>query len=281
MALTKALFAGQLEPPAIEEMTIDLWPEYDRPATLVMYRFRVASGASPSTPVSIPIPTSVDEPHAVAWRDDKGALFVADYTRKREGDRTLIEARLGSLEGQLEFYGALELDGMARTFRFRWPGGVPVGSLSFLIQQPAGARELRIQPEPTEKTVGQDGLTYARVDLGAQTPSSTPEIEIRYRKDSAGLTDPAPPTADTPSNPERSDSSPWLFGLGGLLAGAGAAWLAWSFLGSRSRTPSKPAEKRVAKAPGGERARFCHECGAKAQASASFCIYCGTRLVTN
>ncbi|HXV59340.1 MAG TPA: hypothetical protein VEK15_01505, partial [Vicinamibacteria bacterium] len=247
LALTNALIAGQLEPPAIEEMTIDLWPEYDRPATLVMYRFRVASGADTSTPVTIPIPASVDEPHAVAWRDDKGALFVADYTRRLEGDRTLIQARLGSLEGQLEFYGDLELDGTARMFRFRWPGGVPIGSLSFQIQQPAGAREFRILPEPTRTTVGQDGLTYARVDLGAQAVSSTPEIEIRYRKDSPGLTDPAPPAADTPSPPERSTFSPWLFGLGGLLAGAGAAWLAWSFLGSPSRSPAKASEKRVAK----------------------------------
>ena len=42
---------AQFESAALEEMKIDLWPEYDRPSTLVMYRFRLKAGFDLSAPV--------------------------------------------------------------------------------------------------------------------------------------------------------------------------------------------------------------------------------------
>ncbi len=231
VASTSVPVKGQNEATALEEMKIDLWPEYDRPATLVMYRFRLKAGSDLSAPVAVPVPQGADDPHAVAWRDDKGSLLVAEFTRRVEGDRAMVLTRLGSREGQLEFYSDIEIADGERSFRFDWPGGVEVGALSFQIQRPRGASEFRVSPAPIRQWEGEDGLTYALVELGPQAASATPSVEVRYEKDTAALS--APPVASTPppaapAAPAREPSLPERLRGSSALA-------AWSWAPSLSR----------------------------------------------
>lgn len=301
IALLPHAARGQKASEVIEEMRVDLWPEYDRPSTLVMYRFRLKTGADLSLPVEIPVPASAGEPHAVAWRNPQNSLFVADFTRRVEGggDRAVVSAQMGSIDGQLELYSDITFDGTKRSFRFQWPGGVAVGSLSFQVQQPTGASAFRITPPPARQWVGEDGFQYARVDLGRQDAASTPSIQVTYEKATNALSaperPPAPPVeiplsssqpmptgsaaaaAPAPSPSSSSTPAPWLYAVGGLLMGAGASWLLWS-----SRAPgSRPAEtddgnKKSARKT---RALYCHQCGTKEDSSATFCTECGARLV--
>ncbi len=241
------------------------------------------------------MPASVGEPHAVAWRNPQNSLFVADFTRRVEGDRAMVSAQLGSPEGQLEFYSNLTFDGRKRTLRFQWPGGVEVGSLSFQVQQPSGASELHITPAPARQWVGEDGFTYARVDLGRQPPSSTPAIEVTYERDTNALSAPEKPPSppvEIPrptSQPAASGSAPvapaassipasWLYALGGLLMGAGASWLLWSSRVTPKSVAAAPRdEKRKKKQP---KVIYCHQCGHQEDPGATFCTECGTRLLT-
>lgn len=255
---------------AIEDLQIDLWPEYDQPDVLVMYRIRLRPGRSLDLPVALPIPADAGEPHAVAWRDASGALYVSEFTRTVQGDTATISMRMGSREGQLEFYDELEVDGDRRRYRFEWPGGAPLGSLSFLVQRPAGARNLEVDPPPTREQVGQDGLSYALVELGRQDALSMPSIEVRYEKDTETLSAerrPAPaatsppPSADAPAGEETLPS--WAFALGGGLVALAGGWLVWSLRGLGGAEPGV----------------FCHRCGSRAQRSHRFCSACGTELV--
>lgn len=294
--------------PVLESLEVDVWPEYDRPAALVMYQFRVSPTTSLDTPVPIPIPASVGEPHAVAWRDVQGKLLLADYVRRVEGDRAIIMARLGSYEGQLEFYSDIEFDEKARRFSFRWPGGVSVGSLTLDIQEPSGASGLAVVPEPARRSVGGDGLNYAHLDLGSLDEAATPTIEVRYEKDSDRLTQ-RNPTSSAPNASGGSEtaggtgegaaatatatgsSNAVLFAVAGILFGAGAAWLGWSYLSTRQAQPEPvSAPSRASSAKGsaspsrtdsgdGDAAPFCHECGAKTRPEAAFCMECGTKLM--
>jgi hypothetical protein len=285
LAATPAI--GQVETTEVEDLRIDLWPEYDRPSTLVMYRFRLKSGANPSIPVAVPVPSNVGDPHAVAWRDEKGSLFVADFTRRVEGDRTVVLARLGSREGQLEFYADLDIADRKRSFRFVWPGGVTVGSLSFQIQRPRGAAEFRVQPAPNRQWEGEDGLGYALVELGPQKPSSKPSIEIGYEKESAALTaaerKPPPPEAPrsapavSETREEPASPVPWwvLAGGGALLVFLGAAVL---FIRRDAGAPATKRKTPSERASDGQNPIFCHECGTKCRRTDTFCMNCGTRL---
>lgn len=288
IALAPGSSRGQAETRELEELKIDLWPEYDRPSTLVMYRFRLRPGASLAVPVAVPIPSNVGDPHAVAWRDEKGSLFVADFTRRVEGDRTMVLARLGSREGQLEFYANIDFADRRRSFRFLWPGGVEVGSLSYQIQRPKGAREFQVAPAPNRRWEGEDGLGYAQVDLGSQEAAATPSIEVRYEKDGAALSaaerPPSPP--DSPGPPpavsataESASPIPWWFiAAGGMVLGFLAAAVLYARRGARGMAP--PKREGIAREPSGEGQKpiFCHECGTKSRRTDSFCMNCGARL---
>jgi hypothetical protein len=289
IALAPAPVRGQAETTELEELKIDLWPEYDRPSTLVMYRFRLKPGASLSLPVAVPIPSNVGEPHAVAWRDDKGSLFVANFTRRAEGERAMVIARLGSREGQLEFYADIDFADRQRSFRFVWPGGVEVGSLSFQIQRPKGATEFRVLPAPNRQWEGEDGLGYALVELGPTEASARPTIDVAYEKDSAALSaaerPPPPPDAPRPApavpetGTESTSPMPWWFiAAGGVVLGFLGAAALHALRGAR-----KPAPKREtpSEPPGAsQKPIFCHECGTKGRRTDSFCMNCGTRLMT-
>ena len=279
-ALAPAPLRGQNETTSLEEMKIDLWPEYDRAAALVMYRFRLKVGSDLSAPVAVPVPGNVEDPHAVAWRDDKGTLFVADFTRRVEGQRAMVLTRLGSREGQLEFYSDIEFTGRERSFRFDWPGGVEVGALSFQIQRPRGASEFRVSPEPSRQWEGEDGLTYALVELGPQAVSAKPSIEVRYEKETEALSAPVAPTPP-PSVPEsRAESpgtSPWLIGVGGVVLGALGFALLRALTAARSPAPKR--ESLDEPSAGNPKPIFCHECGTKGRRTDTFCMNCGTRLL--
>jgi hypothetical protein len=280
MSLAPAPLIGQNETTALDEMKIDLWPEYDRAAALVMYRFRLKAGSDLSAPVAVPVPENVEDPHAVAWRDDKGSLFVADFTRRVEGERAMVLARLGSREGQLEFYTDIEFTDRERSFRFDWPGGVEVGALSFQIQRPAGASGFRVTPAPSRQWEGEDGLTYALVELGAQAASATPSIEVRYEKDNTALSAPvasAPPPSIPESRTESRGATPaWLIGVGGVALGFLGFALIRVLMNARSPAPKREAPIE----PSGEAQKpiFCPECGTRGRRTDSFCMNCGTRL---
>lgn len=283
---------GQPAAGGLEEVRVDLWPEYDRPDVLVLYKFPLDAARSLEAPVSLPIPASVGEPHAVAWRDANGSLYVAEFTRTVQGDRAMISMRLGSREGQLEFYDRLERDGSKRRYRFQWPGGVAVGSLSVRVQRPRDARDLEVEPAPSREWQGEDGLAYALVELGRQEPDAAPPaVQVGYVKDTSTLsagdaTTPALATSTAPaasagaSETTASLAVPkWGVALAGLLVALAGGWLLWS---SRAGAPAaKPEASSRRQAPKTKRSQavFCHQCGAKAEPGHNFCMSCGAKLV--
>ena len=149
----------------IDHLEIAMWPEFDQRAVLVIYRFQLSPDSQLPATVSLPIPASAGEPHAVAWRDEAGRLLVADYTREISGEWANILVRIESLEGQLEFYSDLNIAGPSRSFALSWPGDVRVNTLTYEVQQPVGATDLIVDPSPQDQSIGQDGLLYLRGNL--------------------------------------------------------------------------------------------------------------------
>lgn len=261
----------------IERFEVSLWPEYDRSdAVLVLYRFRLKMGTLLPATVSIPIPASVGEPHAVAWKNPDGGLMLAQFTRIVEGDAARIQVTMRGLEGQLEFYAGLEREGRRRSFRFVWPGGVAADGFSFEIQKPAGATSFETQPPSARSAVGGDGLTYSWVEVGTLSSSATPTVEIRYENEASTLSAdtlrPPSSTSTMPvtvpaSAPSETASRGLLYGAAGLFVGAGLSLLWWT--SRKPRGPSGASNRE----PG-----FCSQCGTKAEPGGVYCVACGARL---
>jgi len=52
--------------PAIDNLVVQLWPEYDRPETLIIYQGQLVADASLPTTLTFEIPARVETMHAVA-----------------------------------------------------------------------------------------------------------------------------------------------------------------------------------------------------------------------
>lgn len=259
-----------------------MWPEYDRAATLVIYRFQLEAGTPLPGVVELPIPTSAGEPNAVAWQDPDETLFDAAYTLEVAGEWATVRIELEqSRTGQIEYYADLEVLDDLRSFRFDWPGGIEIGTLAYEVQQPVTAAELTIVPEPDRQSPGPFGLTYHVAELGPRSAGVSWAIELSYRKADSILSVEAlqplgEPASATGTAGEPPTVLPWVLGGLGLTVVAGGIVY---YLRSRPAAPEPRRRRSGPTEPTLEAsAIFCHSCGTKAQISDRFCRNCGTRL---
>ncbi len=272
---------------AFSNMQIALWPEYDRPGVLVIYRIVLAKDVSLPTRLSLRIPAAVGEPNAVAEIDvAAGGLVNVAYARQVSGDWAVLDFTARSTEIQIEYYDpAIIRQDISRHFEYLWPGDYSIQALSIEIQQPLGASNLRISPSLGAGTPGQDGLTYYLAEIGAVTAGQAFKISLDYDKVSDDLSVVGPdvniqPSAEIPENVpvEWSKYLPWglVILAGALLAGGGL----WYWIAGRQKPVLKKVRQRSHKSSAASAGGsvYCHQCGKRAAPEDVFCRSCGTRL---
>jgi hypothetical protein len=273
--------------PSIARLEVAIWPEYDKPSVLVIYRLQLASGTVLPADVTVPIPASVGEPLAVAKQASDGTLVNTTYTRQVQGDWATITLQTDSLNAQLEYYAPLTVAGQGRHFTYTWPGGVTLGALAYSVQQPVGAADMQVTPTPAEARPGADGLMYYLAELGPQDVSASRTIDVTYSRSTSQLSvealQPTPVISPATQTQGRALDLTRLLprligGLGVLLIGLG------TFLYFRMGRVA-PAARPRRHAPPADRAGgidasaiFCHNCGMQASVSDLYCRRCGTRL---
>jgi len=285
--------AAQQAPVGLQHLEVALWPEFDRPAVLVIYRFEL----SPTTPlparVALPIPAGAGELHALAYLDPDGQLLNIEERsfQTQDGWTTVLFSTLG-LQGQLEYYADLVRSGDQRSFQFDWPGGVSLESFGYEVQQPPTAIDFAVVPAPSDQSAGQNGLTHLFGTLQPTGPEWTTRIELSYQKadellsaDSLqapgpqpALSQPAPPTGGL----DLQTALPWaLGGLGAVVLGAGVFWYLRLSRPASARAKQERRPEREGRKAGAEIEAspiYCHNCGTRAGASDVFCRQCGTKL---
>lgn len=284
------------DPLRLAEFEVDLWPEYDRPDVLVIYKAKLLADVSLPVDVILKIPASAGEPHAVAVRQMDGALLNAAYERRVEGQWALITITATMPEIQLEYYDPqITVDGGNRTYTYVWPGNYAVDAMRFVIQQPIGASQMSIEPDLGSFVQYQgDPMQYYVMDVGSPKMNETVSVDVSYFKDSDTLSieslqvQPSVPiNGNDGAQPGILSFLPWLIGsLGVFLLVGGGVWY-WQM--NKAPVPS-PAKKRrrgnksAIKSPEqiaaehGSQGVFCHECGKRAAAGDRFCRSCGSKL---
>lgn len=263
-----------------------IWPEYDQPEALVIYRAQLPPETSLPTQVTLPIPAEAGEPHAVAIVGSDRNLYLAEYERTQIGEWAWITLMADSPLLQVEYYLPLAREGTTRSFNFLWPGGIDLDEFGYEIQHPPGAQGLRVTPAGAVR-VGEDGITYSWAALGPKTAADMVTVAFDYAKDNDTLTVNTvitPPSLQRPEStlggtPDLAALMPYLFGgLGLLLIGAGVA------VYLRMRGEPAPARRRRPRLRAQRLASdeiapvYCHVCGTQASASDRFCRRCGTQL---
>jgi len=282
--------AEPLSPPAAGQplawLEVAIWPEYDQPAALVIYRAQLPPETALPAQVSLPIPAEAGEPHAVATVGSDRNLYLTEYERILSGQWAWITLTTDSPLFQVELYLPLVGEGRERSFSFLWPGGVDLDEFGYEIQHPPGAQGLRVTPAGAVR-VGEDGLSYSWAGLGPKAAGDLVTVAFDYARDDDTLTVDAviaPPSLQRPEStqggtPDLAALMPYLFGgLGVLLIGAGVA------VYLRMRAEPAPARRRRprrrAQRPASDEIApaYCHVCGTQASASDRFCRRCGAQL---
>jgi hypothetical protein len=278
------------EPVRIVSLRVDIWPEFDRPAVLVIYHINLDPATILPAVLTLRVP-ALAEVNAVAVVDPSLGLLTTNYSRTVIGNWASLVITTSSLAVQVEYYDVLHKSGNIRQIEYEWPGDVAVDALTVVFQNPAGVTNLTINPTPASSERDQyDLLNYVSETISLKA-GEVFVLSAQYEKIDDELSiasmpvEPALPLENTGGQIALSDALPWiLVGLGVVLLVLGALFL-FGFLGkSRGRFPKKHKGKDVSlqhhknKQSADQDIVHCHECGRRAQASDVFCRSCGTRL---
>lgn len=282
-------------PATIDALKVELWPEYDQPSMLVIYRFTLSGDTPLPAQLKIRIPTAAGEPYVLAVGPSLEQVGDTLYNRTVMGEWAEISFAATMPAVQLEYYDpGLEKLGSGRSFVYHWPGDYPVTSMVMEVQQPVGATDMRIMPSLGSGEARADGMVYYTSQLGSLDASQNFSISLEYEKSTDELSvtrlpvQPSQPlTPETSGRVQVEKILPWALGtLGLVMLGGGGFWY-WQTMRQEDRasTKSRSRGRRRVQQPSlpeeeesSPLSVYCHQCGKRAAAGDRFCRSCGTRL---
>lgn len=273
----------------LESLSIDLWPEYDQPDLLVIYKGVLASDVPLPAELTLRIPVEAGKPTAVAVGPDPATVADVAYKSQVRGDWIEVTFIATTPAIQFEYYDPrLTKEEATRTFSFEWPGDYAVDMLVLGIQHPIGATSFQVTPNSGRVVTHQDGFDYNVIDLGALEAGSTFKIHVSYVKPTDALSvqslevqPSAPLTTGVSSRLDVLRLLPWILGVAGVLLIASGGYLYWRSGKGTGMSQYKRRRKSAempAQAPLERTAVYCHQCGKRAEPGDRFCRSCGTRL---
>ena len=259
--------------PRLASLEIEIWPEFHRPAALVILRGEVATDVRLPAAVSLRIAAASGGPAAVAYSSAADSnLLNLKHQRSDAGDFITLKFDTPERFFHVEFYDPLVTSAPGRSYTYVWTGDLAADKLSVIVQEPATASNFSVLPALDATAVGQDGLRYKSAELGPFQAGKRLEVKVLYTKTdprtSVEIVKPkAPASPPLPAAaPSRTELAIWLLGIVAVLGlGTWAAMMWWYRRERRSESP--PSQ-------GG----FCSKCGAPSVADGRFCSKCGAPL---
>lgn len=277
----------------VDLMTVDLWPDYDRAAMLVLLTGVLPPDTAFPATVTIPLPEEATLNAVARITADNQMIDDLEVTEAADA----VTFTTSDLRFRVEYYTPYEADGLDRSYTFRWTADFPVAQMEVSVQEPAAASSLTVEPAAASVTTGQnDGLTYHVLPLVNVAAGETYAASVSYTMTSPQLTVNAPqqrrpdPVGEAPAPTPTTGGFSFDWPLLLVILGAAiiVAVIVWQLvLSSRlgSRKPRKPAVRCASKRGAGaatakqtRTAKFCHECGTALTTGDKFCRNCGTAV---
>jgi len=278
----------------ITNMTVSLWPEYDKEGVLVIYRGQLADSVTLPATLRFLIPKSAGAPSSTAGVDATGQFRYRSYQTAEAGEFIAVTYTNPYREFQMEYYyNLLTVSDALRTFAYAFQADYAIDNLIVEVKQPAGAQNLSLTPVATGTGTDFDKLPLQKYTVGALGQGQTFQLTALYEKTDARLSAeilalPTPGTAQFEDVPKKTDNTVAYILLGAaatLLVGA----VVYAVTQGRKRPKGKgrpapaarPAKGRPesTRQPKGEpSAGYCHQCGARLRKDAQFCAKCGAKV---
>jgi hypothetical protein len=283
-------------PDRLVSLSISLWPEYDRPGVLYIYRGELPAGTALPAQVTFRLPK---QPSSTAGIDEQGQFRYIQPTLEPDGDGYLVTYEIAWPRFQLEYYDdTLTLQGAGRVLDFAYRADYAVEQMVLEVKEPYGASDFTLEPAADTRSQAGDGLTEHRRTVGVVAPGQEVSWRVTYNKsdsrssaEALGLPTPEtlpyePAAGQTVLRPNRS----WVPWVVGGLAGATVAVVLYLALQRSSRpaadlAPAAEPRRRSSRAKGKRRgkgpqvapAKYCFQCGAAMNRDDAFCRQCGAR----
>ncbi len=275
---------------SLESLDVELWPDYDREAVLVLLTGTLPAGTALPVTLTVPLPEGADFNVAARITSDN---TMTDQGMTPEVGTNAVTFALTEQRFRVEYYQPYTAADNQHSFAFTWQSTMAVDALSVTIQQPIAATNMTVVPSPATVSEGQDGLTYHALAAQSVPTGETYTVQISYRMSSPPqLTESFQQGSDSElpfldAEPVTGDGFDWqllLLVLGGLILVATGVWYVTTLRAAQSRRPAKPRPQRAARqpstrtsTPAGE-VNFCHQCGQPLQPEDKFCRTCGTAV---
>jgi hypothetical protein len=230
--------------PRLVTLTIDVWPEFDRPATvLVIYRGQFAPDSPLPAQVKLRIPALAGEPFAVAapqpgsesapvnqWLD---LVTTKQVTTAVSGDWVEATFVPPSRLFTLEFYDKISTVTFDRRYTLAWPGDLAAEAVTINVREPFGATAFQSTPAMPPGVLDDEGLVARQLTLTELAAGRPLTLSLGYHREdkrtsveALQLVTPVPTRTPT-SNPAASSSSWLLFAalvVGVALIVGGIVW---------------------------------------------------------
>ncbi len=201
----------------LDALRVELWPEYDQAAVLVILSGTLPASVIVPAEVTLTIPGNATV-FAAAVQDANQGLLNATFSTTRQADKTLVKLTATARTFQLEYYdSSLKIVGAARTFAWQWQADYAAQQVTLRVQEPVGAANLATTPALQPTGAGDLGLSYREANLGPIAAGQALTLNLSYTKsspqlsaDAIGVTQPTrrrPVRPPTPHRPPRRLSS--------------------------------------------------------------------------
>jgi hypothetical protein len=293
--LVVAKVYAQLPAASLETLIIDLWPDYDQPAVLVLLTGTLPADTPLPAAVTIPVPNEA-QIHAVARiTGDNRMVDDIEYTT---GDNSLTFTTPDP-SFRVEYYVPYQSIGSIHSYSFDWLADIRVEEVLAAVQQPTGASNISVTPDTAVAVPrNADGFTYYALPAQAIPAGELYTIGFTYEMVSPPQLSidnlPAAPAAvvGTPSASPSSGSTAlsdidWRLVLGVLgivIMAVVVTWIIATRQTAARQEVRKPRPKRAQataktkSSTGTAPARFCRECGNGLNPGDKFCRKCGTAV---
>lgn len=276
---------GAVTDTRINTMEVEIWPEYDDPRVLLIYRGTMPPDQSLPTDFTFVVPSDA-QVHMAGAIGPNGEHVHGLFQERDRGDG--MKEIFYSLEHPsfyMEFYYDPFTGAEQREFRYPLVSPFPIADLKVSVQQPLRATGFGITPTTTNVVQDQKGFSYYIVSLGEVPAGEERSVSVAYRK-----TDREPSVAGQQAGggvpePQRRTMKSILVGVGVLLIGVVGYGLFVAFQRKNARSgrgrvnAASPAPARPRQARG-ESSRFCTQCGAEIDGTDKFCSGCGHPVPT-
>ena len=296
---------GYAQSPEINELMVEVWPEYDRPESLVIYRVELDPELALPAQLTFQLPGYIENMHAVAV-ENNGSLFSVEEEAvelNHQDDVLLLTFPTTTPVVYFEYYDPqiLTKQNQDRQLDFSFFAPYNIETAILQVQEPFESTNFQLDPPPSSNFTNDNGLRYQVLTLTNMAPGDTIELSATYQR---GTDLPSVQLAGSNVTEHAETASPAVsviteaevsangnFNTGYILIGAGVLLLLgvgvyWWFSNRKQTASPQPRQAASKKRPAARTdekativnetsAGFCYKCGTPLRPESNFCHNCG------